>query len=54
MRRFTNPADQVRLRRGDPGRQQSPPATLGIVEAPMNQGNRQIVRSTDVLLPSTF
>ena len=26
----------------------------GIVEAPMNQGNRQIAWSTDVLLPSTF
>jgi hypothetical protein len=26
----------------------------GIVEAPMNQGNRQIAWSTAVLLPSTF
>ena len=26
----------------------------GIVEAPMNQGNRQIAWSTGILLPSTF
>lgn len=29
-------------------------ANSGIVEAPMNQGNRQIAWSTGVLLPSTF
>jgi ABC-type methionine transport system permease subunit len=29
-------------------------ADSGIVEAAMNQGNRQIAWSTDVLLPSTF
>jgi hypothetical protein len=29
-------------------------ADSGIVEAPMNQGNRQIAWGTSVLLPSSF